>query len=333
MAHPLEMSGIEDVLARVSVVAHVANDGVVGVGGEPEAELGAESSDCPLQSQAALLEEFLEVAIAASMRVIGDAVDETEVALPQPAFSCEADDDGLPADEAGGGQADKGVCRLDGGDGEGEEALFVGGHVEIRQRDHGQHGTTFDVHRAEFSTGIFANATDNTFLSTCCRMGCMTARNDHDLATALGRRANILAQGLDTEGEPVLVGTVDKVAVKRDGAWIAMGWHEVERGSWRAETGIFRWTDMRGEAYEATLERPGQLPMLFQERVQASTVGSVQRDVDPGEVRIIVRRSLGADAQLQFFAVPSGGARLTDPVTAAIVVEETDRLKAEYGLI
>ena len=333
MANPLEMSGIEDVLARVSVVAHVANDGVVGVGGEPEAELGAESSDCPLQSQAALLEEFLEVAIAASMRVIGDAVDETEVALPQPAFSGEADDDGLPAHETGGGQAHEGICRLDGGDGERQEALFVGGHVEIRQSDHGTHRTTVDGRRAEFSTGTFADATDNTFLSTWCRMDCMTALKDQDLATALGPRAKILAQGRDADGQPVVVGTVDKVAVKRDGEWVAMGWHEVERGSWRAEKGIFRWTDMHGEAYEASLERPGQLPMLFQERVQASTVGSVQHDLDPGEVRIIVRRSLGVDEQLQFFAVPSGGARLTDPMTAALVVEETDRLKAEYGLV
>lgn len=160
----------------------------------------------------------------------------------------------------------------------------------------------------------------------------MTALKDQDLATALGPRAKILAQGRDADGQPVVVGTVDKVAVKRDGEWVAMGWHEVERGSWRAEKGIFRWTDMHGEAYEASLERPGQLPMLFQERVQASTVGSVQHDLDPGEVRIIVRRSLGADEQLQFFAVPSGGARLTDPMTAVLVVEETDRLKAEYGL-
>lgn len=332
VANPLEVPGIEDVLARVGVVAYVAHDGVVGVGGEPESELGAESADCTLECQAALLEELLEVAVAASMGVVGDAVDETEIALPESAFGGEADDDGLPAHEAGGGKAHEGICRLDGGDGKSQEALFIGGHVEIRQSNHGQHRTTVDGRLAEFSTGTFAEATDNTFLSTWCRMGSMTALKDQDLATALGPRAKILAQGRDADGQPVVVGTVDKVAVKRDGEWVAMGWHEVERGSWRAEKGIFRWTDMHGEAYEASLERPGQLPMLFQERVQASTVGSVQHHLDPGEVRIIVRRSLGTDEQLQFFAVPSGGARLTDPMTAALVVEETDRLKAEYGL-
>ena len=160
----------------------------------------------------------------------------------------------------------------------------------------------------------------------------MAAFKDPQLQALLGRHAKVLAEGRDVAGAPVVVGTVDKVAVKHDDAWVVMGWHEVERGAWRAEAGVFKWTDMHGTPYEAKLDKPGQLPMLFQERVQASTVVTVQRDLDPGEVRIVVRRSLGRESHMQFFAVPSGGARISDPATAAAVVEETDRLKAEYGL-
>ena len=42
------------------------------------------------------------------------------------------------------------------------------------------------------------------------------------------------------------------------------------------------------------------------------------------------RRGLGADETVRFYAVPSGGADLLDDATRAVIVAETDRLRAEY---
>lgn len=157
------------------------------------------------------------------------------------------------------------------------------------------------------------------------------AAHDPQLKSALGRHAKIIATGLGPDG-PLIVGTKDRLAAKCDGKWVVMGWHEVERGAWRGRTQRFQWSDFNGRPYEVELADPGQMPMLFQERVQASTVMTLLYDLDRGEVRIVVRRALDGSDAMSFYAVPSSGASLDDPQTAEFVVRETDRLRAEYGL-
>lgn len=149
------------------------------------------------------------------------------------------------------------------------------------------------------------------------------------LDAALGGRAEVLAQA--TGEGVVLVGTREALALRRDGQWQVWPWEDVSGGGWKSETGTFRWKSIEGEKFSAQLAEPNQLPGLFRERVEASTV--VQCLIDSpvrGEVQIICRRALGPDPRLRWYAVPSGGADLADPATAAAVVAETDRLKEEY---
>lgn len=159
----------------------------------------------------------------------------------------------------------------------------------------------------------------------------MVQYKDPRLSELLGKRAKVLASGAVGD-EPAMVATAERVAVRREGEWVAMGWHEIERGAWRGQTGRFRWSDIHGEEYEIELDDAGRLPELFRERVQASTVMTYHYDLEPGVVRIVVRRALDGTGALKFYAAPSGGARLEDPATVAFVVAETDRLKAEYGV-
>lgn len=151
------------------------------------------------------------------------------------------------------------------------------------------------------------------------------------LREALGTES-VLA-GASGPDDSALVGTKTRVAVRQGDDWRIFGWHEVERGSWRAETAKFRFSTVRGEKFEVQLADEGRLPELFRERVQASTVATFHYDVEPaGEVRIVLRRALDGSEETRFYAVPSGGASLEDPGTARFVVEETDRIKAEYGI-
>lgn len=153
---------------------------------------------------------------------------------------------------------------------------------------------------------------------------------DAELKAVLAPGSAVLATGLGPDG-PLIAGTATQLAARTDDRWVVMGWHEVERGAWRATTQRFQWTDLHGRSYEVELTDPGRMPMLFRERVQASTLYTVQYDLPVGEVRIVLRRALDASADVRCFAVPSGGADLADPQTAALVVAETDRIRAEYG--
>lgn len=163
-------------------------------------------------------------------------------------------------------------------------------------------------------------------------MGGMTLARDPELAAALGGKPGVLAEAVGADGV-ALVGTKAALAHRVDGSWRVFGWDEVERGSWRGETRTFRWWTTRdGAAYEAVLEDEGRLPELFRERVQAATVATFHYGLDPGELRIVVRRTLDGSDEMKFFALATGGARLQDPETRAFVVAETDRIKAEYGV-
>lgn len=150
-----------------------------------------------------------------------------------------------------------------------------------------------------------------------------------ELRGVIGHNPDVLAHGV---GEGViLVGTRPVLARRVDGEWQVWGWEKIGSGSWNGESCTFAWRTVDGEHFEAKLTDPGRLPELFQERVQASTVvQSVVEGSPRGQVQIVGRRSLGRDASLHWYAVPSGGADLGDPLTRSVVVAETDRLKSEY---
>jgi hypothetical protein len=154
---------------------------------------------------------------------------------------------------------------------------------------------------------------------------------DPELTELLGTTPRILAQGTGADGL-VLAGTAEHLALHEEGGWRVFGWHEVERGSWRSETSTFRWWSMDGEKFAVELEDEGRLPELFQERVQASTVATFHYDLERGELRIVARRPLDGSNRMRFFAVASGGASLADEATRAFAVQETDRIKQEYGV-
>ena len=148
------------------------------------------------------------------------------------------------------------------------------------------------------------------------------------LDEALGRRSTVLAQGVGKG--VVLVGTREHLALRRGDSWQVWGWDQVGSGSWNGEARSFRWKNIDGDKFEAILDDAGQLPMLFRERVQASTLVTTVIDGTRGQVQIVGRRSLADDGAVHWYAVPSGGADLNDPATRAAVVAETDRLQADF---
>lgn len=161
----------------------------------------------------------------------------------------------------------------------------------------------------------------------------MSIARDPELAAALGeKKPGVLAEATGAD-DVALVGTKSALAVRSEGRWRVFGWEEIERGSWRGETQTIRWwTADGGEAFEVVLEHEGRLPELLQERVQAATVATFHYDLQPGQLRIVVRRKLDGSDEMKFYALATGGAKLQDPETQALVLAETDRIKKEYGI-
>lgn len=159
----------------------------------------------------------------------------------------------------------------------------------------------------------------------------MATKYDPALVEALGGKVDALAEGRAGE-DVVMVGTKDSVAVRRDDGWHVYGWHEVERGSWRGESNTFRLFQMGGGRFDVHLDEPGRMPELIKERMQASTVATFHYDLPRGVLRIVIRRRLDGSDEMDFYAVPSGGASLDDPKTRELAITETDRIKREYGV-
>lgn len=150
----------------------------------------------------------------------------------------------------------------------------------------------------------------------------------HELAAHVGKGVTVLAHGVGAEAG--LLATREMLALRSSGTWRTFGWEEIAKGSWKAETSTFSWTTTAGEEFTVHLDDVGRLPELFQERVQASTVVTLSHDLPRGRVQVTGRRRLDGSDKMTWYAVAGGGADLSDEAVAALVVAETDRLKAEY---
>lgn len=150
------------------------------------------------------------------------------------------------------------------------------------------------------------------------------------LRARLGGDTRLLAWARAESGQ-WLVASAKELAQLTDDSWEVWGWEEVLGGGWRKDPGSLHWYTTTGQ-WECQLDFPGELPSVFRERVQAATVLSASLDVPGGGITLTARRAPGALGPVEWLASATGEVDLTDPDVAALVVEETDRLKAEYGL-
>lgn len=151
-----------------------------------------------------------------------------------------------------------------------------------------------------------------------------------ELRPLLGKKPELLSVG--SSDEVTLVATRAWLCLRSQGQWQVWGWEQVATGSWNHERRSFRWSTTDGGSHEVELTDPGRLPEVFQERVQASTVLSESHDLARGRIEIVGRRTLDGSGRTSWYATAGGGASLSDPATAAMIVERTDSLKAEYDL-
>ena len=115
--------------------------------------------------------------------------------------------------------------------------------------------------------------------------------------------------------------------------WRHLGWHEIERGGWNAETAKLSWVQYGGRRGSVGLDPPGRVPELFRERVAASI--AVERFVPvSGDRGVIVtaRRDLGADDRISWHSTLTRGLTWQTDGVRAIADEAMTRLRTEFDL-
>jgi hypothetical protein len=156
------------------------------------------------------------------------------------------------------------------------------------------------------------------------------------LAEQPGRSVRILAWASTPTGFCIASPAILSYGDER--SWEHIGWHEIERGGWKAELQRLTWvryadpgrTPARGSL---ELTAPGRLPALFRERISATI--AVQRfiplDGDRGVI-IAARRDLGAGGAVAWRGTLTPGLSWQTTGVQAAVDQAMEQVKAEYDV-
>jgi hypothetical protein len=153
------------------------------------------------------------------------------------------------------------------------------------------------------------------------------------LIEVAGRPARILAWAPVVDDGLVLLSPA-VLSVLREGSWHHLGWHEIERGGWNAETEQLRWQTYGGARGAVALPDPARVPEVFKERVDASVV--FERFVPAGgsgERGVIVsgRRDLAdGPTEISWHATLTRGVTWRTPGVQELADSALVELRREY---
>jgi hypothetical protein len=144
-----------------------------------------------------------------------------------------------------------------------------------------------------------------------------------------GRPVRILAWARGREG--FVIGSPAALSWSAQDEWTHVGWHEIERGEWNAETATLSWTLLGGGRGAVSLEEPGRLPELFRERIAATI--ALERFVPvTGDRGVIVtaRRNLAADGSITWYTTLTRGLTWHSEGVQAAADRAMAELRNEY---
>jgi hypothetical protein len=139
-------------------------------------------------------------------------------------------------------------------------------------------------------------------------------------------------------GDGFCIGSPSRLSLSEGDQWRHVGWHEIERGGWDAESGVLTWTELaapgeKGVPGSVALTEPGRLPELFRERVSATI--AVEKFValtGSRGVVITARRDLGADGGISWHSALTRGLTWETEGVRGAVDRAMAELRLEYDL-
>jgi hypothetical protein len=151
------------------------------------------------------------------------------------------------------------------------------------------------------------------------------------LAQTPSRPARILAWAKGPAG--FVIGSPAALSREKEGGWAHVGWHEIERGGWNAETATLAWTLHGGRRGSVRLDEPGRLPELFRERIAATI--ALERFVPvAGDLGVIVtaRRDLAEGGVISWHSTLTRGLTWHSEGVQAAADRAMAELRSEYDL-
>lgn len=155
------------------------------------------------------------------------------------------------------------------------------------------------------------------------------------LADQRGRQPRILAWASTEEGFAIGSPSALSYSVSAgDKDWVHVGWHEIERGGWDAESSRLGWVRYGGDRGAVELVEPGRLPEVFRERVAASIL--LEKTVpilNSRSVLISARRDLAdGDAPITWHSTLGRGLSWQGEGVRPAVDEAIAQVRTEYQL-
>lgn len=180
-------------------------------------------------------------------------------------------------------------------------------------------------------------------------------RSWSDSLRAAGISAGSLMAWAKSTDDQYVIGAAGVLSISSGAAgqlhWQHIGWHQIERGGFDADTSSLRWTlyadrqaddELEGLTGAVALRQPGRLPLVFRDRVNASIaveqfIGLRDDEPAPGRqhrvpgVIVSGRRDLGRrNAPIQWRASVPRGISWDAPGIRELAAESVARLRAEY---
>lgn len=153
----------------------------------------------------------------------------------------------------------------------------------------------------------------------------------------LARGERILAVSKTIGDQPAAYGSTRALYYRcadRPDDWVRIGWEELDRASWRPEQSTLVLTRCPGDEREPItlrLHKPGKLPEVIRDRINAAVITTNLMALDPGLARITVRRRLGTDS-LVWTVQLSSGLDPADPDVQHRVDAAIRTMRADLGL-
>lgn len=124
----------------------------------------------------------------------------------------------------------------------------------------------------------------------------------------------------------------DHFALLGSVGWDLIGWQEIQTGFWDAKKGIMSWELINGVRGAIQLDDPGDLPLVFAERVRASIVTerSVKLPDGRGSFTIAARRA-PSGGSLTWTVYGIGEDALADEEIRNFVTEQAKAIEQEYS--
>lgn len=145
-------------------------------------------------------------------------------------------------------------------------------------------------------------------------------------------QANRVLAWAGTADQRWVVLAADALWLGAGDGWSHVGWHEIERGGWNAETEQLRWQTYAGGRGAVVLPDPARVPEVFRERVAASLVLERFVPVTPGSDRGVIvsaRRPCGTGS-IAWHATLTRGVSWRTPGVRALADDALARLRHEY---